>query len=208
MIIDFGTRMVQSKIVFYGCAMSGKSTALKGLYTDLNGKNLISIDTSHDQNKRTLFYDFGTLDLAFGIWKLRLNLWTATGQDFYCATRRTVLEGTDGIIFVADSRKPILEENMKSWNELKLYFQEKLENFIPVVICLNKRDLSDLISSPLLQETLNLNLNTQIFETIATANHNIYPAFKTLFENIFQVHKLAKASIMSQLKDYPKKNNS
>ncbi|MHA1650294.1 MAG: GTP-binding protein [Candidatus Helarchaeota archaeon] len=209
MLIEFGQRMVQSKIVFYGCAMSGKSTALKHLYTDLNGKSqLISIETSHQQNKRTLFYDYGTLDLTFGIWRLHLNLWTATGQDFYCATRTTVLQGTDGIIFVADSRRTLLEENSKSWNELKSFFGDKLEKIIPVVVCLNKRDLTDLIPAEDLRTHLKLHTNTQIFETIAIQNHNIYPAFKTLFENIFQIHKTAKVSIMQQLKEYPKRNHS
>ncbi|MFX1294504.1 MAG: ATP/GTP-binding protein [Promethearchaeota archaeon] len=206
MIIDFGSRTVQSKIVFYGCAMSGKSTGLKELYKNLNGDNtLVSIETSHQKNKRTLFYDYGSFDLKFGIWKLKLNLWTATGQDFYCATRTTVLEGTDGIIFMIDSRKNLFEENKKSWNELKAFFGERLEHVIPVVICLNKRDLSDLISINYLKENLNISSKTPIFETIAIQNHNIYPAFKSLFENIFNIHRIAKTFIMNQLKEYPKK---
>jgi len=205
-IIDFGSRTVQSKIVFYGCAMSGKSTALLGLYKNLNGgAPVVSIETSHQKNQRTLFYDYGSLDLTFGIWKLKLNLWTATGQDFYCATRTTVLQGTDGIIFVADSRKPLSEENKKSWNELKSIFGNRLGNIIPVVICMNKRDLSDLISRQELEEILDLDLTTPLFETIAIQNVNIYTAFKSLFENIFQIHKTAKASIISQLREFPKK---
>ncbi len=185
--------------------MSGKSTALKCLYNHLNGGSpLISIETSHSRNSRTLFYDFGMLKLTFGIWKLKLNFWTATGQDYYCATRSTVLQGSDGLIFVADSQESLMNENIKSWNELKSFFQDRLEHIIPVIICLNKRDLTELISADFLKETLQLHLNTNIYETIATKNHNIYPAFKALLENIFQIHKAAKTSIMNQLKNSPK----
>ena len=186
--------------------MSGKSTALKSLYNRLDGhKTVVSIDTSHLENQRTLFYDYGELDLKFGIWNLIINFWTATGQDFYCATRTTVLQGTDGIVFVADSRKSLLDDNKKSWGELKSFFKDKLEHLIPVIICLNKRDLEDLISTEFLKNYLQLHPNTHVYETIATQNHNIYPAFKDIFENIFQIHKAAKTSIMKQLKEYPDK---
>jgi GTPase SAR1 family protein len=208
MLIDFGTRMVQSKIVFYGCAMSGKTTALKALYNQLNGgKKIVSIETSHMKESRTLFYDYGELDLSFGIWKLRLNLWTATGQDFYCATRPIVLSGTDGILFVIDSRKELLEDNLKSWNELKAFFGNKLETTIPVVMCLNKRDLPDVIPLPIINSAFELQAATKVHETIATRNYNIYPPFKELFEGIFQIHRTAKNTILNQLREFPKKIN-
>jgi len=195
---------MQTKLVFYGCAMSGKSTALKSLYNQLNGgTHLVSIETSHSKDSRTLFYDYGALNLTFGIWKLQINFWTATGQDFYCATRTTVLQGSDGIFFVADSRDSLIEENEKSWNELKSFFGNKLENLIPVIVCLNKRDLPDLISVEFLKNYLQLHPNTHLYETIAIHNQNIYPAFKDLFETIFQIHREAKISIMNQLKKYP-----
>lgn len=200
--------MVQSKIVFYGCAMSGKTTALKALYKHLNGgKQIVSIETSHSKDSRTLFYDYGELDLSFGIWKLRLNLWTATGQDFYCATRPIVLSGTDGILFVIDSRKELLEENLKSWTELKSFFGNKLESTIPVVLCLNKRDLPDVIPAAIVPTAFELQASTKVHETIATQSHNIYPPFKELFETIFQIHKSAKNTILNQLRDFPKKSN-
>jgi GTPase SAR1 family protein len=200
-IIDFGTRTVQTKIVFYGCAMSGKTTALKSLYNNLNGgTKLVSIETSHTESSRTLFYDFGTLELKFGIWKLKLNFWTATGQDFYCATRSTVLQGTDGIMFIADSQEFLLADNKKSWSELKSFFGSRLEHLIPVILCLNKRDLPEIISNQHIKTTLQLLPETPIYETIATKDENIYPAFKQLLEDIFRIHKTAKTSIMNQLK--------
>ncbi len=201
MLIDFGQRTVQSKIVFYGCAMSGKSTALRGLYEQLDGEGpLVSIETSHAQNSRTLFYDYGPLRLKFGMWNLQLNFWTATGQDYYCATRSTVLQGADGIIFVADSQDALVEDNVKSWKELRAFFGERLESIIPVSVCLNKRDLPNIVSDDLMRKALQLLSNTPIYETIATRNENIYPAFRQLLEWIFQIHKIAKTSIMDQLK--------
>ena len=137
------------------------------------------------------------------VWKMKLNFWTATGQDFYCATRTTVLQGTDGVIFVADSQESLFEENLKSWSELKSYFGSRLETIIPVVVCLNKRDLTKTITSESLERSLDLTEVTPIYETIAKNNRNVYPAFKKLLQKIFQIHKSAKITIMEQLKDYP-----
>ncbi len=201
MLIDFDQRTVQSKIVFYGCAMSGKSTALQGLYRQLDGAQpIISIETSHAENSRTLYYDYGPLKLKFGAWNLQLNFWTATGQDFYCVTRPTVLQRTDGILFVVDSQLALTEFNKKSWDELKSFFGARLERIVPVIVCLNKRDLPDPVSAEVVRQVLPLRAQTPLYETIATKNINLFPAFKQLLDLVFQVHKVAKTSIMDQLK--------
>ncbi len=199
MIIDFGSKTIQSKIVFYGPAMSGKTTALKYLFNKFNGE-LISITTSHLEKPRTLFYDYGCIDLKFGVWKLKLNLWTATGQDFYCATRSTVLQGVDGIIFVADSRREILDENKRSWSELVEYFGDKLVNIIPIIVCLNKQDLENLTPEDLFKEYLDLKENVEIIKMIAIRGEKVYDAFTRIFKNIFSVHSNIKDTISHQLK--------
>ena len=198
MIIDFGSKTIQSKIVFYGPAMSGKTTALKYLFNKFKEK-LISIDTSHLTTPRTLFYDYGSIDLQFGIWKLTLNLWTATGQDFYCSTRSTVLQGVDGIIFVADSRRELLKENKRSWEELVHYFRNNLGSIIPIIICMNKQDLENLIPENYFKKYLNLNKNIEIINTIAIRGNNVHKAFKMIFQNIFSVHGNIKDTISHQL---------
>ncbi|TFG04584.1 MAG: hypothetical protein EU536_04320 [Promethearchaeota archaeon] len=210
MLIDFGTRTVQTKIVFYGSALSGKTTALRVLYKQLSSQQskkqgILSIHTGHKNNNRTLFYDFGVIRLNFGIWVADLNFWTATGQDYYCATRSTVLQGTDGLVFMVDSQRALIETNIKSWSELIFYFGSKLVKLIPVVICLNKRDLLDVTPVHWFRKRLNLLPGTPIFETIAIDNHNIVEAFKALLEGIFRVHKDAKTCIMKQLKKTPTK---
>ena len=199
MIIDFGSKMIQSKIVFYGPAMSGKTTALKYLFKKFNG-DLISIDTSHLEKPRTLFYDYGCIDLQFGVWKLKLNLWTATGQDFYCATRSTVLQGVDGIIFVADARREILNDNKRSWGELLDYFKDKLVKIIPIIVCLNKQDLENLTPEDLFKQYLNLGDTIEIIKMIAITGENVYEAFTRIFQNIFSVHSSIKDAIRQQLK--------
>lgn len=191
MIIDFGTKTIHSKIVFYGPAMSGKTTAIKYLFNEFKEK-IISIDTSHRVNPRTLFFDYGCLDLKFGEWNFKLNLWTATGQDFYCATRGTVLQGVDGIIFIADSRSEILNENKRSWEELVGYFRNKLVNVIPIIICLNKQDLEHLVSIDSFKKYLNLNDNIEIINTIAIKGENIRQAFTKIFQNIILIQNKIK----------------
>ncbi|MHA1378460.1 MAG: GTP-binding protein [Candidatus Helarchaeota archaeon] len=198
MLIDFGTNTIQSKIVFYGSAMSGKTTALKYLFDKFQEK-VISITTSHTTTPRTLFYDFGAIDLKFGIWNFKLNMWTATGQDFYCATRSTVLQGVDGIIFMADSRKKLLEENKRSWEELVSYFRNNLLRVIPIIICLNKQDLQNLVTIEEFKQYLNLNHNIEILRTVALTGENIHEAFKKIFRLIFTVHSNIKDTINNQL---------
>ena len=198
MLIDFGTKTIQSKIVFYGPAMSGKTTALNHLFDNFKEK-MISINTSHSTLPRTLFFDYGSIDLQFGIWKFKLNMWTATGQDFYCSTRSTVLQGVDGIIFVADSRREILEDNKRSWKELEAYFENNLSTLIPIIICMNKQDLDDLISEYEFKKFLNFNNKIEIVKTIATTGENVHQVFKKIFKQIFIVHSNIKDTISNQL---------
>jgi len=126
-------------------------------------------------------------------------MWTATGQDFYCSTRSTVLQGVDGIMFVADSRREILKENKRSWEELVKYFQNNLSTVIPIIICLNKQDLENLISIDEFKQYLNINNNIEIIKTIATTGENVHEAFKKIFRKIFIVYSDIKDTISHQL---------
>ena len=199
MFIDFGSRIIQIKIVFYGSAMSGKTTALNLLFKKFNSP-LISVNTSHSKEARTLFYDYGYTVMNIGNWSLKINLWSATGQDFYCMTRSTVLQGSDGIMFMADSQNHLQEENIKSYKELKDFFGYKLENNIPVVICLNKRDLKDIISLEKFNELFKILSRSKIFETIAyNSGKNVYNSFNFLFKQILDVHKEINQTIQKEI---------
>ncbi|MFX0030467.1 MAG: ATP/GTP-binding protein [Candidatus Hermodarchaeota archaeon] len=141
MIFDFENKTLQVKIVYYGPAMSGKTTSVKFLFSCFNKENsLKSIDSTVG---RTLFFDFGVLQFKGAEWNLKFLVYSATGQDFYASTRPATLNGVDGIIFVVDSQKECLNHNLRSWNELKSLFGDEIYK-IPIVISLNKYDLAQL----------------------------------------------------------------
>ncbi len=141
MIYDFENETLQVKIVYYGPAMSGKTTSVKFLFSCFNKENALkSIDSTVG---RTLFFDFGVLKFKGAIWDLKFLVYSATGQDFYSSTRPSTLNGVDGIIFVVDSQKECLEHNLRSWKELKTLFGLEFYT-IPIVISLNKYDLHEM----------------------------------------------------------------
>jgi len=182
LFIDYGRRVIVIKIVYWGGAMSGKTTSIRYIFNKYNFKNsLKSIETTEG---RTLFFDFGELLINKGQWKFKINLWTATGQDFYCETRPTVLAGVDGIIFVIDGQKKIFSENIKSFHELKRLLGAKIDE-IPLIFCLNKVDLQDIISIIDIKEKINSNKNFRFFETIATTGHNVLDVFELMIKEIF-----------------------
>ncbi|MCF2138983.1 MAG: GTPase domain-containing protein [Candidatus Lokiarchaeota archaeon] len=184
MLINYKKKEIQIKIVYYGCAMSGKTTSLKNLFRSFNREDLLtSIETT---TGRTLFFDFGVLQLKGGEWIVKISLLTATGQDFYASTRPATLYGIDGIMFVVDSQRKYFNDNLSSWNELNFYLQEKISD-LPIVICLNKQDLDNLISLDEINQHFQLNSlsKVQLIPTIAIDNRGIIEAFKYILEMIF-----------------------
>ncbi|MFW9820809.1 MAG: ATP/GTP-binding protein [Candidatus Thorarchaeota archaeon] len=141
MIFNYENKTLQVKIVYYGPAMSGKTTSIKSLFSYFKKEHSVkSIDSSVG---RTLFFDFGVLQFKGIEWSLKLLIYSATGQDFYASTRPATLNGVDGLIFVVDSQAEYLEHNIRSWNELKTIFGSEFYR-IPIVISLNKCDLLSL----------------------------------------------------------------
>lgn len=186
MFIDYGKRVIIIKIVYWGSAMSGKTTSIRYIFQKYNFKNsLRSIETTEG---RTLFFDFGELLVNKGQWKFKINLWTATGQDFYCETRPTVLAGVDGIIFVIDSQKNLFFDNLRSFTELKRLLGDKV-NEIPIIFCLNKMDLENIISINDFKDKVISNKNYRFFKTIATTGHNILDVFESMIKEIFHSAK-------------------
>jgi signal recognition particle receptor subunit beta len=138
MIIDHVDKTISIKIVYFGPALSGKTTSIKALFS-LFGKDeqICSIESTVN---RTLFFDYGTVTFQNQDWQLKVHIYTTTGQDFYLITRLTTLRAVDGIIFVIDSQKEVYERNIISWKELFSYFKESIED-IPILIAFNKQDL-------------------------------------------------------------------
>jgi small GTP-binding protein len=140
MIVDHCDKTISIKIVYFGPAFSGKTTTIKSLFSHFGrGEALHSIDSTVN---RTLFFDYGTVTFQNEEWKLKLHIYTTTGQDFYFVTRPITLRAVDGIIFIADSQEEVYERNLASWQELISYFRESLKE-IPIILAFNKQDLPD-----------------------------------------------------------------
>jgi signal recognition particle receptor subunit beta len=156
--INYASREINCKIVYYGPGLCGKTTNLQFVYQktapEAKGK-MISLAT---ETERTLFFDF--LPLALGEirgFKTRFHLYTVPGQVFYDASRKLILKGVDGVVFVADSQEERLDANIESLENLKYNLEEQgyeLEK-IPFVIQYNKRDLPNCTSVDELRELLN-----------------------------------------------------
>ncbi|NHJ26278.1 MAG: hypothetical protein EAX89_16995 [Candidatus Lokiarchaeota archaeon] len=186
MIYDYENKTIQVKIVYYGPAMSGKTTSIKYLFSYFNKENeLNSIDSTIG---RTLFFDFGVLNFKGCDWSLKFLIYSATGQDFYASTRPATLNGVDGIIFVVDSRLDCLQHNLRSWNELKTMFGFEIYK-IPIVISMNKFDINNSLKMDEFDflkiiEYHQFN-NIYINKTIALEGKGILDSFNNLINFIF-----------------------
>ncbi|MFW9829376.1 MAG: ATP/GTP-binding protein [Candidatus Thorarchaeota archaeon] len=144
MIIDHLAKTISIKVVYFGPALSGKTTSIKALFSHL-GKDdeIYSIESTVN---RTLFFDYGTVSFQNQEWGLKIHMYTTTGQDFYFVTRPITLRAVDGVIFVIDSHEEVYERNLVSWNELISYFKGAI-NDLPIIIAFNKQDLEDKFNS-------------------------------------------------------------
>jgi signal recognition particle receptor subunit beta len=180
--INFANKEIQCKVVYYGPGMSGKTTNLEVVHkkapTNAKG-DLTSIATEGD---RTLFFDFMPLDLGnIAVIKTKLQLYTVPGQVYYNSTRKLVLQGVDGIVFVADSQADKIEENVEAIENLKANLKEygrDLES-IPLVIQYNKRDLPTALTVDDLQAKLNP-MGAPYFEAVAATGEGVFPTLKAL----------------------------
>lgn len=197
MIFDYENKVLQVKIVYYGPAMSGKTTSIKYLFSYFKkDNNLESIESSVG---RTLFFDFGVLHFQGSNWGLKFLIYSATGQDFYASTRPATLNGVDGIIFVVDSRLDYLKYNLRSWNELISLFGDEVYN-IPIVISLNKYDLN---GSSKLKENDFLNyIHYEMFKyisidkTVAISGKGVLNSFNTVIGFIIPELKIKSDIIL------------
>lgn len=156
--INYASREINCKLVYYGPGLCGKTTNLQQIYAKVDpgakGK-LISLAT---ETERTLFFDFLPLDLgSIRGFKTRFHLYTVPGQVFYDASRKLILKGADGVIFVADSQIERMESNIESLENLDENLAEQNHSLaaMPFVIQYNKRDLPNAVAVPDLQSALN-----------------------------------------------------
>jgi signal recognition particle receptor subunit beta len=180
--INFAQKQVNAKIVYYGPGMSGKTTNLEVVHQRAPSENrgdLTSISTDGD---RTLFFDYMPLDLGtVAGMRTCFQLYTVPGQVYYNSTRKLVLQGTDGVIFIADSSAAMMEQNLESLRNLEENLNEYGKSLAntPHVIQYNKRDLPDALSLEDLNAKLNLH-NAPAFEAIASTGQGVFPTLKAL----------------------------
>ncbi len=193
MIVDYGNRNIGLKIVFFGPAMSGKTTSVRWLFKALGCPDRLS--SIENTLGRTMFCDYGTLSIPISSgWSISAHVWTATGQDFYRATRDVVMTGTDGVVFVADSQRHLLDDNIASWNEL-VDMIDSAERIVPVVILLNKYDMPNPIGEQEFRSSVKIPLAVPIFPSVARNGTNILEAFQMLFQNAIRASILPQASV-------------
>ncbi len=184
--INYASREINCKIVYYGPGLCGKTTNLQYIYNktaqDAKGK-MISLAT---ETERTLFFDF--LPLALGEirgFKTRFHLYTVPGQVFYDASRKLILKGVDGVVFVADSQEERLDANIESMENLKDNLEEQgfqLEK-LPFIIQYNKRDLPNCTPIEELRKLLNPN-GVPDLEACAATGEGTFETLKAVAKQV------------------------
>jgi len=179
--INFAAREINCKIVYYGAGLGGKTTNLQVIYqktADQQKGKMISLAT---ETERTLFFDFLPLDLGnVRGFKTRIHLYTVPGQVFYDASRKLILRGVDGIVFVADSQEQRMDANVEALENLMSNLKEHGYDFnkIPYVLQLNKRDLPNILPVDLLATELRKK-NEAIVEAVAFQGVGVFETVRS-----------------------------
>jgi signal recognition particle receptor subunit beta len=180
--INYSSREINCKIVYYGPGLCGKTTNLQYVYAktnpDAKGK-MISLAT---ETERTLFFDFLPLSLGeIRGFKTRFHLYTVPGQVFYDASRKLILKGVDGVVFVADSQIERMEANLESVENLRVNLQEQGYDLdkVPYVVQYNKRDLPNVATIEELQRLLNPS-GVPEFQAVAPTGVGVFDTLKAV----------------------------
>jgi len=185
-LINLAAREINYKIVYYGCGLCGKTTNIQYIHRRINPSargRLVSIAT---EEERTLYFDF--LPLSLGTVKglrTRFHLYTVPGQSFYNASRKLVLQGVDGIVFVVDSQISRLDENVDSYLNMwdNLMVQGEDLSALGVVLQMNKRDLGSTFSVADLSELLN-HTQSPVVEACALTGVGVFETLKTVCKQV------------------------
>jgi signal recognition particle receptor subunit beta len=184
--VNYHTKEINCKIVYYGPGLGGKTTNIQYIYQKTSSQNKGQMITLNTENERTLFFDFLPLDLGeIRGFKTRFHLYTVPGQVFYEASRKLILRGVDGLVFVADSQVERMDANRESLQGLErnLLDQGYDLNKVPLVMQWNKRDLPNIVPVEDLQMQLNLRKNPA-FEAIASQGHGVFETLKMISKSV------------------------
>ncbi|WP_456455960.1 GTP-binding protein [Thermovibrio sp.] len=186
--INFATKEINCKIVYYGPGLSGKTTNIKWIYDHVKPENKGEMITLATETERTLFFDFVPIEVSnVKGFKVRFHLYTTPGQIIYQASRKLILKGVDGIVFVADSQEERHDANLDTLDDMIENLKEynlKIEE-IPLVFQYNKRDLPNVLPVEVLRKDLN-RWDRPDFEAIATKGIGVLETFKEISKQVLR----------------------
>ena len=182
------SKEINCKIVYVGPPFSGKSTNLRSICSSVSRGQNGSLVTLTEKEDRTLFFDF--LPLSLGKIKgfnIRLHLYTVPGQTQFDASRKIILKGVDGVVFVADSQVDRLENNLESWRNLRQLLAEVDSDFktVPMVVQLNKRDLDPIVPVPEMTRALD-GRQAPHLESIATKGKGVMETLQVVARQVLR----------------------
>lgn len=180
--VNYHTKEINCKIVYYGPGLGGKTTNIQYVYQKTSGEEKGKIISLNTENERTLFFDFLPLELGeIRGFKTRFHLYTVPGQVFYEASRKLILRGVDGIVFVADSQVEKMEANRESLEGLKRNLLEQGCDIqkIPLVMQWNKRDLPNTTAVEEMERSLNL-WKSPSYQAVALKGQGVFDTLKTI----------------------------
>jgi signal recognition particle receptor subunit beta len=189
--INSNAKEIHCKIVYYGPSLGGKTTNLQWVYqqtTQEQKSKLVELSTDVE---RTLFFDFLPLNIGeIRGYRTRFHLYTVPGQVIYDASRKLILKGLDGVIFVADAQKDRMDENLQAMSNLEKNLDQQGYDIrqIPMVIQYNKMDLKNTVKLPELRSSLNP-YNVADFEAVAFEGRGVFESLKTVSKSIINVLK-------------------
>ncbi|MFH0793918.1 MAG: GTPase domain-containing protein [bacterium] len=199
-VINYKEKELSCKIVYFGPSLGGKTTNIKWVHKLLPQARRSDLQQVSTEGDRTLFFDFFSLNMS-AVKGLRVSfqVYTVPGQQHYVSTRRMVLNGVDGLVFVADSEARRFDDNVESLMDLKTLLREYSYDFssIPLVLQYNKRDLADLTPVERFEEILNERKDPS-FEAVALEGKGVVPTFKTICSRVVA----SINAVLAQPKDY------
>ena len=180
--INFAAREINCKIVYYGPGLGGKTTNLQWIFERTGEQQKGKMISLATETERTLFFDFLPLDLGtVRGFKTRIHLYTVPGQVFYDASRKLILRGVDGVVFVADSQEERMDANVEALENLQENLKEHSYDFsrIPYVLQLNKRDLPNAMPADTLKKEL-LKKEEPVVEAVAFQGVGVFETLKSV----------------------------
>ena len=186
--INYAAREINCKIVYYGPGLGGKTTNIQWIHqktrADAKGK-LISLAT---ESERTLFFDFLPIELGtIRGFRMRFHLYTVPGQVFYDASRKLILKGVDGVVFVADSQEARMDANIEAVTNLHENLKEQGYDLakMPYALQLNKRDLPSAVALAELEKAMRVK-DEPVFEAVATNGDGVFETLKSIIKLVLK----------------------